>query len=92
MEIMIAIDNVADKILSGDFRLEDTMPTLVDSLLELAPTLSMEKNKEFVVILQKMMEAQSNQDYLLVADILEYELKKFLRSTEKELATSSYKN
>lgn len=89
---MTEVDDVVDKILSGDFRLEDTMPILVDSLLKLAQTLSIEHAKEFVGILQKMMTAQENQDYLLVADILEYDLKKFLCATEKSLVTSSYKN
>lgn len=82
MELDVAIDNVEDKIFAGDFNLETEMSSLVDSLLKFAPTLSIEQNDEFVSILQKMMEAQTSKDYLLVADVLEYELKKFL---EKEV-------
>lgn len=79
MELDVAIDNVEDKIFAGDFNLETEMSSLVDSLLKFAPTLSIEQNDEFVSILQKMMEAQTSKDYLLVADVLEYELKKFLK-------------
>lgn len=79
-DIVVLIDCFQGKFFAGQFEdMNLAFMQLTDKIAQFLAESGPNTAEALLPILRQLVEAFGNQDYLLVADLLEYELKNFIR-------------